>query len=82
MRTKPVTLVLTTFALAAAAAIPASASAFPGEGSCAGEGAFVSGNAQQLGAGFGQFVAGMAQTEGGLADVIAASHAMHCEPRP
>jgi hypothetical protein len=80
MRTKPVTVALTTIAIAAA--IPASASAFPGEGSCAGEGAFVSGNAQQLGAGFGQFVAGTAQAAGGLADVIAASHADNCEPRP
>ena len=65
-----------------AGAVPASAGAFPGQGSCAGEGAFVSGNAQALGSGFGAFVAGTAQDAPGLADVIAASHADHCEPRP
>jgi hypothetical protein len=65
-----------------AGAVPASAGAFPGQGSCAGEGAFVSGNAQALGSGFGTFVAGTAQDAPGLADVIAASHADHCEPRP
>jgi hypothetical protein len=80
MRTKPVTLALTAVALAAA--MPASASAFPEQGSCAGEGAFVSGNAQQFGAGFGGLVSGTAQTAQGLADVIAASHAVNCEPRP
>jgi hypothetical protein len=65
-----------------AGGLPASASAFPEQGSCAGEGAFVSGNAQTLGSGFGTFVAGTAQDESGLAEVIAASHAANCEPRP
>ena len=64
-----------------AGVLPASASAFPGQGSCAGEGAFVSGNARALGSGFGTFVAVTAQSESGLADVIAASHAANCEPR-
>jgi hypothetical protein len=64
------------------AAMPAPASAFPQQGSCAGEGAFVSGAAQQFGAGFGGLVAGTARDAGGLADVIAASHAVNCEPRP
>ena len=68
--------------LAIAAALPATASGFPGQGSCAGEGAFVSGNARALGAGFGQIVSGTAQSQNGLADVIAASHAANCEPRP
>jgi hypothetical protein len=69
-------------AVALAACLPASAAAFPGQGSCAGEGAFVSGNAQEFGAGFGELVSGTAQAAGGLADVIAASHAANCEPRP
>jgi hypothetical protein len=65
-----------------AGVLPATSSAFPGQGSCAGEGAFVSGNAQQFGAGFGQLVSSTARTETGLADVIQASHAANCEPRP
>jgi hypothetical protein len=65
-----------------AGGLPASAAAFPGQGSCAGEGAFVSGSAQALGSGFGTFVAWTAQDESGLADVIAASHEANCEPRP
>jgi hypothetical protein len=65
-----------------AAGLPAPADAFPGEGSCAGEGAFVSGNAQSLGSGFGTFVAATARSQSGLAEVIAASHAANCEPRP
>jgi hypothetical protein len=65
-----------------AAGLPTPAAAFPGQGSCAGEGAFVSGNAQLLGSGFGTFVAATAQNESGLAEVIAASHAANCEPRP
>jgi hypothetical protein len=65
-----------------AGGLPASAGAFPGQGSCAGEGAFVSGNAQTLGSGFGTFVAGTAQDASGLADVIAASHEDNCESRP
>jgi hypothetical protein len=80
MGAKPLIVVLGVVALGAG--LPASAGAFPGQGSCAGEGAFVSGNAQQFGAGFGALVSGTAQTEGGLADVIAASHAANCEPRP
>ena len=56
-----------------AGGLPASAGAFPEQGSCAGEGAFVSGNAQALGSGFGRFVAGTAQDASGLAEVIAAS---------
>jgi hypothetical protein len=65
-----------------AAGLPAPAAAFPGQGSCAGEGAFVSGTAQSLGSGFGTFVAATAQNGSGLAEVIAASHAANCEPRP
>ena len=65
-----------------AAALPGTAGAFPNQGSCAGEGAFVSGTAQQLGSGFGGIVSGTAQASGGLAGVIAASHALNCEPRP
>ena len=76
------TVAVAVSAVALAAGIPASAAAFPGQGSCAGEGAFVSGNAQQFGAGFGGLVSGTAQSAGGLADVIAASHADNCEPRP
>jgi hypothetical protein len=75
-------LTITAAVIALGAAVPASAAAFPGQGSCAGEGAFVSGNAQAFGAGFGQLVSGTAQAAGGLADVIAASHADNCEPRP
>jgi thioredoxin reductase len=63
-----------------AGGLPASASAFPEQGSCAGEGAFVSGSAQTLGSAFGTFVAGTAQNKS-LAEVIAASHAPNCEPR-
>ena len=69
-------------AVVLAAAPPGTASAFPDQGSCAGEGAFVSGTAQALGAGFGGIVSGTARASGGLADVIAASHAANCEPRP
>ena len=76
------TLVIAVSALAVTAAVPGPAAAFPGQGSCAGEGAFVSGTAQQLGAGFGAIVSGTARASGGLADVIAASHAANCEPRP
>ena len=65
-----------------ATALPGTAAAFPDQGSCAGEGAFVSGTAQQLGADFDGIVSGTAQASGGLADVIAASHALNCEPRP
>jgi hypothetical protein len=65
-----------------AGGLPAPAAAFPDQGSCAGEGAFVSGTAQAAGSGFGTFVAGTARSESGLADVIAASHAANCEPRP
>ena len=42
----------------------------------------MSGTAQQLGAEFGGLVSGTAQASGGLADVIAASHAVNCESRP
>ena len=65
-----------------AAALPATASAFPGHGSCAGEGAFVSSSAQEFGSFFGAIVAGTARASGGLHDVIAASHEDNCEPRP
>ena len=80
MRAKPVVLVVGLVAFGVG--LPATASAFPDQGSCAGEGAFVSGNAQQFGAGFGQLVAGTARTQNGLAEVIEASHAVNCEPRP
>ena len=76
------TPVIAVSAVVLAAALPGTAAAFPDQGSCAGEGAFVSGTAQQLGAGFGGIVSGTAQASGGLADVIAASHALNCEPRP
>ena len=76
------TPVIAVSAAVLAAALPGTAAAFPGQGSCAGEGAFVSGTAQQLGAGFGGIVSGTAQASGGLADVIAASHALNCAPRP
>ncbi|HZN89356.1 MAG TPA: hypothetical protein VFB44_10300 [Thermoleophilaceae bacterium] len=76
-----ITTISVALAITAAAALPASAGAFPGQGSCAAEGAFVSGNAQQLGAGFGRLVSGTARASGGLAEVIAASHAANCEPR-
>ena len=69
-------------AVVLAAALPGTASAFPDQGSCAGEGAFVSGTASQLGSGFGGIVSGTARDSGGLADVIAASHAANCAPRP
>jgi len=69
-------------AIVLAAALPGTAAAFPGQASCAGEGAFVSGNTRQLGSGFGGIVSGTATASGGLADVIAASHALNCEPRP
>ena len=69
-------------AVVLASALPGTAAAFPDQGSCAGEGAFVSGTAQQLGAGFGGIVSGTAQASGGLADVIAASRAANCELRP
>jgi hypothetical protein len=80
MRRRTVTVASVAFVVAAA--LPAPASAFPEQGSCAGEGAFVSGTAQQFGAGFGELVAGTAQAAGGLADIIAASHAINCESRP
>jgi hypothetical protein len=74
--------VTTVSAVVLAAALPGTANAFPDQGSCAGEGAFVSGTAQALGAGFGGIVSGTARDSGGLADVIAASHAANCAPRP
>jgi X-X-X-Leu-X-X-Gly heptad repeat protein len=80
MRIRTVTVVVSVVALGAG--IPASATAFPQQGSCADEGAFVSGNARQFGAGFGELVSGTAQAANGLADVISASHAANCEPRP
>jgi X-X-X-Leu-X-X-Gly heptad repeat protein len=75
------TTISVAFAITVTAVLPASAGAFPDQGSCAAEGAFVSGNAQQFGAGFGQLVSGTARASGGLAEVIAASHAANCEPR-
>ena len=41
------TPVIAVSAVVLAAALPGTAAAFPGQGSCAGEGAFVSGTAQQ-----------------------------------
>ena len=65
-----------------AAVVPATASAFPGQGSCKGEGAFVSSSAQEFGSFFGAIVASTARSSGGLHDVIAASHEDNCESRP
>ena len=79
MRRRSVTAVS---AVVLAAALPGTAGAFPGQGSCAGEGAFVSSSAQEFGSFFGAIVAGTARASGGLHDVIAASHAVNCEPRP
>ena len=79
MRRRSVTAVS---AVVLAAALPGTAAAFPGQGSCAGEGAFVSSSAQEFGSFFGAIVAGTARASGGLHDVIAESHAVNCKPRP
>ena len=79
MRRRSVTAVS---AVVLAAALPGTAAAVPDQGSCAGEGAFVSGSAQEFGSFFGAIVSSTAQASGGLHDVIAASHAVNCEPRP
>ena len=77
------TPVIAVSAVVLAAAPPRHGGRLPrSRASCAGEGAFVSGTAQQFGAGFGGIVSGTAQASGGLADVIAASHALNCAPRP
>ena len=39
-------------------------------------------SAREFGSFFGAIVAGTARASGGLHDVIAASHAVNCEPRP
>ena len=79
MRRRSVTAVS---AVVLAAALPGTAAAFPDQGSCAGEGAFVSSSAQEFGSFFGAIVSSTAKSSGGLHDVIAESHAVNCEPRP